>query len=553
MERLIRFFAALTRWGLGLCALLLVLVALYVSLGRELIPLVAEYRAEVEAKGRAALAMPLHIASLEGTWSGLAPILQAHDVVLGEGSNALHLDQVRVVPDLWASLLAREVRIAHLQLDGLKLNLKEDQDGKWALEGLPVRDDQPLDPEQLFNRLQMISRLSVLDSQVTLQPFAEAPLTLTYVGLSLKTGTSRQRLDARLTLPDGQPLALNLRTQVRAGQWREGAADVYLSLPQSDWSRWLPARLTRQWRFAELKAGGEFWLNWSQGTVQSAVARLNAPQVKGAYAERSPVALQNLALNAWFQRSAQGFEVKVDSLAMNLGPTRWESHLQLKQTAATEKTEERWQVQADRLELTPLTPVLDALVPIPEKVAVVIDNLKVTGTLRNVLLDYRPQAVGDQRLSFATNLERVGFNAYHGAPAARNVSGSLTGDLGQGELRMDSKDFSLHLDPIFAKPWQYIQANARLTWKLDKDAFTLIAPYLKVLGEESKIAGDFLIRLNFDEALEDYMDLRVGLVDGDGRYTAKYLPAVLSPALRTACRICQPSRPGNMTSRISSE
>ena len=531
MERLIRFFAALTRWGLGLCALLLVLVALYVSLGRELIPLVAEYRAEVEAKGRAALAMPLHIASLEGTWSGLAPILQAHDVVLGEGSNALHLDQVRVVPDLWASLLAREVRIAHLQLDGLKLNLKEDQDGKWALEGLPVRDDQPLDPEQLFNRLQMISRLSVLDSQVTLQPFAEAPLTLTYVGLSLKTGTSRQRLDARLTLPDGQPLALNLRTQVRAGQWREGAADVYLSLPQSHWSRWLPARLTRQWRFAELKAGGEFWLNWSQGTVQSAVARLNAPQVKGAYAERSPVALQNLALNAWFQRSAQGFEVKVDSLAMNLGPTRWESHLQLKQTAATEKTEERWQVQADRLDLTPLTPVLDALVPIPEKVAVVIDNLKVTGTLRNVLLDYRPQAVGDQRLSFATHLERVGFNAYHGAPAARNVSGSLTGDLGQGELRMDSKDFSLHLDPIFAKPWQYIQANARLTWKLDKDAFTLIAPYLKVLGEEGKIAGDFLIRLNFDEALEDYMDLRVGLVDGDGRYTAKYLPAVLSPAL----------------------
>ena len=31
MERLIRFFAALTRWGLGLCALLLVLAAAYVA------------------------------------------------------------------------------------------------------------------------------------------------------------------------------------------------------------------------------------------------------------------------------------------------------------------------------------------------------------------------------------------------------------------------------------------------------------------------------------------------------------------------------------------
>src|SRR3546814_4868733 len=73
--------------------------------------------------------------------------------------------------------------------------------------------------------------------------------------------------------------------------------------------------------------------------------------------------------------------------------------------------------------------------------------------------------------------------------------------------------------------------RSRLTWKLDKQGFTLIAPYLKVLGEEGRLAGDFLIRLHFDHSQEDYMDLRVGLVDGDGRYTAKYLPAVLSPAL----------------------
>nr|BFE91437.1 hypothetical protein GCM10020185_19730 [Pseudomonas brassicacearum subsp. brassicacearum] len=46
-----------------------------------------------------------------------------------------------------------------------------------------------------------------------------------------------------------------------------------------------------------------------------------------------------------------------------------------------------------------------------------------------------------RKISFATNLDTVGFDAYRGAPAARNVSGSLSGDLGGGELRMDSKDF----------------------------------------------------------------------------------------------------------------
>ncbi|WP_095077891.1 YhdP family protein [Pseudomonas sp. Irchel s3h17] len=531
MERLIRILGALTRWGLGLSALLLVLVALYVNLGRELVPLVAEYRAEAENKAQDALGMPLRIGSLEGGWSGMGPVLMAHDVVVGEGANALYLDQVRVVPDVWTSLLSRAVRIEHLELNGLKLSLKEGADGQWALEGLPVQQNQPLDPERLLNQMQMVSRLSVLDSQVTLQPLDHKPLTLTYVGLTLKTGVSRQRLDARLTLPDGQPLAMSLRTRIRASEWKDAQIDAYLSLPQSDWSKWLPERVTQQWNFSEIKAGGEFWVNWGQGVLQSAAVRLNAPQLKGAYAERKPIQVNNLALNGYYQRSAEGAQITLDSLAMSLGDTRWETRLQVQQTRPTEQIRELWHLEADRLDLTPLTPLLNALGPLPEGVATAVERLKFTGSLRNVLIDVRPEATDDSKFSFAANLERVGFDAYYGAPAARNVSGSISGDLGQGELRMDSKDFSLHLDPIFAKPWQYIQANARLTWKLDKQGFTLIAPYLKVLGEEGKIAGDFLIRLYFDPAREDYMDLRVGLLEGDGRYTGKYLPKVLSPAL----------------------
>ena len=531
MDRLTRILATLTRWGLGLCALVLVLLALYVSLGRELSPLVAEYRAEVESKATEALGMPLQIGELEGSWSGFAPILLAHDVTFGEGANALHLDQVRAVPDLWASVLARQLRIAHLELNGLKISLKQGEDGQWALEGLPVKSDQPLDPEQLLNQMQMIRQLSVLDSQVTLQPFGESPLTLTYVGMNLKVGPTRQRLDARLTLPDGQPMAMSLRTRLRASEWKDGEAEVYLSLPQSDWSKWLPEQLTQQWNFTEIKAGGELWVNWGKGVVQSVAVRLNAPQLKGAYAERKPIQINNLALNGYFQRGAEGMLVTVDSLAMNLDETRWETRLQVKQTVTTDTAEELWHLQADRVDLTPLTPLINALGPLPQGVATVVERLKVTGGLRNVLIDIRPNATGDKKFEFAANLDRVGFDAYYGAPAARNVSGSISGDLGHGELRMDSKDFMLHLDPIFAKPWQYIQANARLTWKLDKDSFTLVAPYLKVLGEEGKIAGDFLIRLYFDPVQEDYMDLRVGLVDGDGRYTAKYLPKLLGPAL----------------------
>ncbi|HKS13742.1 MAG TPA: YhdP family protein [Pseudomonas sp.] len=531
MERLMRVLGAMTRWGLAACALVAVLLALYVSVGRLLVPLVAEYRAEIETRAEQALGMPVHIGSLEGRWSRLSPVLHVRDVQVGEGAGALRLDDVKAVPDLWGSLMARQARLARLQLGGLQLSVRENEQGAWSLEGMPKHDDQPFDPGQLLQRLGQLGRLDVLDSQVTLVPWQHDPLTLTYVSLGLESGRSRQQLDLRLTLPDGQPLAMNLRGQATPDAWRDGRVEAYLSLPQSDWARWLPARLLGQWQASRLQAGGEFWVDWGKRHLQSAVVRLNAPRLEGAYSGRTAVALDDLAVNAWFQRKDQGFDVVLDSLAATIGETRWESHLQLRQRPDQDPAQAVWQIQADRLDLTPLTPLVEALAPLPEAAMKTVEALKVTGALRNVRLDVRPQAEGDKRVQFAANLEQVGFDAYHGAPAAGNVSGSVSGDLGNGELRLDTDAFMLHLYPIFEKPWHYQKANARLTWHLDKEGFTLVAPYLKVLGEEGRIAGDFLIRLLFDESREDYMDLRVGLTEGDGRYTAKYLPEVLSPGL----------------------
>ncbi|MDM8348248.1 YhdP family protein [Pseudomonas sp. sp1636] len=545
MAFLARWSVVALRLGLGLCALGLVLAALYVSLGRELVPWVAEYRLDAEDRASAALGMPLRIGRLEGRWQGFAPLLIAHDVQLGEGASALRLDQVRLVPDVLASLSAREPRLAKLELDGLQFGLQQDEQGAWVLKGLPQRSaPAALDVAQVLQQLQAVNRLSLLNSQVTLEARERPAVTLTYVNLTLRNGASRQRLDARLLLPDGQPVALQVRTRMQAERWREVRADLYLSLPQSDWARWLPPSVTREWRLEQLQAGGELWLAWADGALQRAVSRLHAPQVVGAYREREAVQVQNLALNAYFERTEQGFELRLDDLALSQGETRWgEVQLGIRHRQDSREAEEQWSLGADHLDLAPLLPLVKALAPLPDKSLALLESLQPQGALRNLQLDYRPRAAGDQRLQFAANLERIGFAAYLASPAAENISGSLTGDLGQGELRLASENFSLHLATLFPKPWRYSQANARLTWRLDEQAFTLRSPYLQVVGDEGPVAGDFLIRLMFDAAAEDYMDLRVGLRNGDARYTEKYLPtrapgfsAELADWLKTAIR-----------------
>lgn len=532
MNRLARFFASLLRLLLGLCALLLIGAALYVSLGRELVPLVAEYRDEVQEKAEAALHMPVGIGSLEGRWRGMTPVLLAHDVLIGSGDSSVRLDQVRVVPDLLASLLARQLRIANLELDGLQLSLRQDAEGKWSVEGLPASDpNKPMDPAKALQALQSIAQLSLLDSQFTLEPFEQPPLSFTYANLTLRNGVNRQRLDARLLLPDGQPVSLQVRSRLHAENWRASTAEVYLSLPQSDWAKLLPKNLTRDWRLEQLRAGGEVWLDWKDERVQRAALRVHAPEVTAAYQERKPVKVDNLAVNAFFNRSKAGFDVLLDSLAMNLDETRWgEVHLKLSHKLKGDEGNEQWLLSADRLELDPLGPVIQALAPLPEKAAEALRELKPRGTLSNIQLDYRPQLSDARRLRYSANLSQVSISPWHGIPGVENASGSVTGDLADGEGRADSENFGLYLDHLFPETWRYRHAKAQLFWHIDAEGFTLRSPYLQVDGEEGKIAGDFLIRLLKDPEREDYMDLRVGLSDGDARFTSKYLPTV-SPAM----------------------
>ncbi|MEO9332182.1 YhdP family protein [Ectopseudomonas guguanensis] len=546
MSTVARLFSALLRWGLGLCAAVLVLAALYVSLGRELVPLVAEYRVELEQRASAQLGVTVRIGSLEGRWQGFAPVLVARDLYLGGEDEGLSLESVQLVPDVGASLLARQLRIAHLQFDGLQLNVQQSAEGGWQLQGIPRRQGPELDVEQLLKQLQVVHRVSLLDSRVVLQPLDQEPLLLSYVNLSLRYGSNSQRLDGRLLLPDGQPVALSLRTRMRPERWRETESQLYLSLPQSDWAAWLPHSLLGDWQLRQLQAGGELWLQGRGLALHKGALRLHAPELVGAQAGHETVTLKDLAFNAFFAQDEQGMRAQIDSLALTHGEQRiGELHLNLQRKDVAEAGE-RWALTADRLDLAAWAPLVQALAPMPEAAREALVALAPVGAVNNLLLDYYPQREGAERLQFAANLQKVGIRAYHGAPAAENVSGSASGNLFQGELRLNTEDFALHLDQLFPQPWRYRHAQARLSWDWSESGLTLRSPYMRLDGEEGQIAGDMLIRLLRDPEAEDYMDLRVGLHDGDAAYTEKYLPtrspgmsAELGKWLKTAIRAGQ--------------
>ncbi|MGA4817106.1 hypothetical protein ACPA9J_29485 [Pseudomonas aeruginosa] len=165
-----------------------------------------------------------------------------------------------------------------LELEGLKLTLREGEDGQWSLDGLPP-GDKPSDPRKLL--------------QFLLQdPTHLAAGQSTGGGAAGKRSAVAQRsrrdpaqfigrwAESRCppATPDGQPLALPPKGRIDAEDWPRSGARFYLSLPQSDWAQWLPAGLTQEWTIVRAKAGGDFLVRLARRQGATAGGTALAPR-----------------------------------------------------------------------------------------------------------------------------------------------------------------------------------------------------------------------------------------------------------------------------------
>ncbi len=528
MIALLRLFNTLLRWSLLGIAGLLILAALYVSVGRQFTPLVAEYREQIEQQLQQRLQQDIHIEQLQGTWSGFSPKLEARDVSIGSGTDLLLLDELHIQPDVLASLLARELRLKAVTLVGLQISVEEVQPQQWAIQGVQLNSAEQtvFKLNDWLTKLQQIARLSVINSRVIVQAYKHEPLALTYAGFTLSRVGSGQRLDVRAVLPDGEQLELSAQGHLIAQDWRQSALDVYLKTPRSDLTQWLPKEYLADWRLSQLRLGGELWLHAKQGHIYSAAIDLRDVAVDLQTPQATKLQWQGSVIQGFYQDDGEHKTAWLERLSWQVDdrpPRDW--HMLGRYHNQDTPT---WQLAVEQFDLADVHYLVERLVSLSEVATDVLQSLQPQGALSNLNVQWQPEQTKEQRLVFTANLQQVGFSSWHDVPAATDISGQIIGGLTRGELRLASDNgFSLHLARIFAAPWQYQRAHAQLLWAFDEEGFTLRSPYLQVTGEEGEIAGDFLIRLLTDPAEEDYMDLRVGLRDGDARFTGKYLPSLV--------------------------
>ena len=338
-------------------AVLVILAAVIVGLGRALMPQVDEIRPWLTDQASQRLGLPVTLEKLDGSWPRLTPRLELSGLVVGPPEQPLlEVDQARLDLDL-LDLFRPERNPFRLAILGLELVLVQDERGEWGFELGGGRFGERLGRDHL-----PLLDLRISDAAVQIQPhdFPEIRGRLLDGGYQRRGDRSLLQGQLRPISPDGgAPLDFALLLEHPEGHWR--AAQAWVETTGLLIEDWLDLPTVPKGLDVQLAAHLD-WRHERYGRVQLDL------EVAGLPGELDQLTLELLAER---QRGDTRIEIRQLTAGVEQQP--------LIQRAALGRQGRYWAVAADLIDLGALfrqaEPWLGSLPERPEHLAGRIENL----------------------------------------------------------------------------------------------------------------------------------------------------------------------------------
>lgn len=521
---------------------LLVLMALYVSAGRQLVPLLANYKDSLGQRLETELGMPVSIGSLTGEWLQFAPRFVLEDLAIGD-NNALQLQRVSLAPSLLESLRQRRLVIASTTIEALDIRFDQQADGRWLLAGFSSTGPVP-DPELIFQLLTRLSRLDLTETRIRftdldgrLSQFEQASLQF-----QSEAGQHRVRLQAQW---QESRETLQLEAQLRGQTLAQLGGDIYLRLPEADYTTFLPASATlpqpvtglpvdNAIGMGALSMRGELWAGLADGRVQDLVFRGQSSvtlDVNTVDAGRNSVTLERLGVAGLFaqrQTDAQGWHIYVDDLAFEHDSRTWprgDLSLALQPGEAAE-------LRADVIDIGIVSAILRDM-PLSPTLKQEVSGFNPRGQLQRLRFNAAFPENQPAVFGLSANIRDGGITAHRGSPSLWGVdaytefSFDSAAVVGEGFVEVDSSALSMHLPNLFNDVWDYDRVNGRVGIRINGGEDSTIRLSSGVIVAESDIvSGRAQFATDIHNGSERYIDLelKVGVLRADISRKTPYLP-----------------------------
>ncbi len=511
------------------CAGLLLLIALLVTLLRQFLPVVSEYREELTGLLSEQLGVPLDVDAIQAQWNGRWPQLVVSGLRVFADTDAgpevrAHVDHLSIELDLVASLGNWMPVFRQARLDGLQLTWRE-RGGRWMHRPGAGEGGSGLKADA-WNRMLALAMIqpaiSIADVELTLLPELGAPRLLRAPQLLLRNSASEHQLDGALVLPaagDKGAVRFAIETRGDTDNLLEAPYDFYLSLdelgPDLLNLELLPFQIER------LRASTEFWgrlragqLDRLQGSIAVAEFSATSTELPDISDARTDFALL---------RSDDRYQLQLNRLALNSAGAELVIPQLLLEALWQDGQLKPAQIAGSDIDLAPLAHWLHSQPFLPEGLKAALLPLAPAGQLTRFRADW-PENDDWRDFELQADLDRLSSEAAWGAPRVSGVSGRLEANLHGGRLHLASTDFELFFPDLYDRGWAYNQADGIVRWALESDAVVIGSELLHLTNTSVSAAGRFSMRLPYAGEEQTELTLMIGMTDSDALQTANYVP-----------------------------
>lgn len=528
-----------------LCAGLVILLAVLLSLARVLLPYSDFYHDEIEDWLSRAIGQTVEIGGISAEWRGLGPHLELTDVGLidsGTGLPLARFSRAGVELDLARTVVHAEPRIDRFVLSEINLVIERDSDGNLSVAGHDWSDrhddmnDEDGRQDRLLSWILSQGRLALEAAEITwVDRHAGGGETRisTIVDVELRNDRNWHQLDGVVTLQEGfgerLAFAVDITGDPLGQDWQ---ARTWLRGDGIEPAGWLHGHEFGGVRVEGGDAGVELWTRWRNGRLEVVEGSLSAAGIVLASETgngRDPYTVDSLGGDfVWRTLAHDGWRVDVNGLVLERdGEMRPATGLAL--SRAQEETEAP--VIYARFESLRIEDVTDLLLlgdAPDDRLREALTQLRPTGTVRDLAFDLH-DLEGDRRLAAQATVADFSNRSWSGIPGTEALAGSVVFDESAGHVDLDIGVTRLDFDDLFRDPLPVDSLQGRISWRHGDDGWRVSAEQLYLTNEDLNLSA--WGRLDLPTADEDrpFIALFAHFDARTVENTSRYLPIRIMP------------------------
>ena len=520
----------------------LVLLATYVSAGRQFMPAIARYSSFLEQQIFEVTGVPVTIDSVTGSFEGFNPRIRINglrfpvdeqaDGLINSDVGALVFDSATLIVDMARSVWQRRWVLEDFVVESLELDIEQTPQGNWQLSGVNVSGDSAVNPDSIFQTLQRLSNLTLSNLVVNIETRFGDSFTLNNGSATIQNqgNTHLLHIDANLE-PSHSRIVLSF--EATGNELSEVDARIHARLPPADYSNLLRGEIVGDFRVDELIGGGDLWVELEDGRLTRAVTQAGIDSLTLAASRSQPITLEGLSGSINLSRgdAPDHWELTFADMAVN-----WENHYWRPFNVYFNWAgEESLSARADHIDLALIGELAVSSGLLNPAMGEDLAQYAPDGALENFSLHLSPTNAAEGILRVKSNLNGAQLGSVRGSPNMWGVNGYFeavfdsSSRLMSGFAEVESDEFSVNLPTVFTEVWDFGYVNGKLDFRLDLNDGRKVSLVTGPTIAESEVLDG---RIQFSSTVHNFPDgrreaeleLLAGARRVDAEFKSLYLP-----------------------------